>query len=100
MSDRIRCNCRRCTIRSLMGPAVVITVGVLFLLEQTRSGFSFGQTWPIIIVVIGVISLASALAPMDGHISSTVPITPPPGTVPPTSVPPQTPPPSYPRQGQ
>lgn len=69
MSDRIRCNCRRCTIRSLMGPAVIITVGVLFLLEQTRSGFSFGQTWPVILVVIGIISLASAMAPMDGHVS-------------------------------
>jgi hypothetical protein len=99
MSDRIRCHCRRCTIRSLMGPAVVITVGVLFLLEQTRSGFSFGQTWPVILVVIGVISLASAMAPMDGHISSAsaAPAVPPPAT----SVPPANPGPgNYPRQGQ
>jgi hypothetical protein len=100
MSDRIRCNCRRCTIRSLMGPAVVITVGVLFLLEQTRSGFSFGQMWPIILVVIGVISLASALAPMDGHISPAVPVVPPPGTTPASPLQPQPPPASYPRQGQ
>ncbi len=70
MSDRIRCACRRCTIRSLMGPAVVITVGVLFLLDQTRGGyFSFGNTFPVILIVIGAISLASALAPTDGHIS-------------------------------
>jgi hypothetical protein len=97
MSDRIRCNCRRCTIKSLMGPAVVITVGVLFLLEQTHSGFRFGQMWPVILVVIGVISLASALAPMDGHISSSaVPPVPP---VPP-AVPPQNPPGTYPGQGQ
>ena len=98
MSNRIRCNCRRCTIRTLMGPAVVITVGVLFLLEQTRSGFSFGQTWPVILVVVGVISLASALAPMDGHISSAaVPPAPPAGT----PVPPQSPTPdTFPRQGQ
>jgi len=100
MSDRIRCNCRRCTIRSLMGPAVVITVGVLFLLEQTRSGFSFGQMWPIILVVIGVISLASALSPMDGHISSTVPVAPPAGAMPAPPMAPPTPPESYPRQGQ
>jgi|SRR5450755_1578825 hypothetical protein len=97
MSDRIRCNCRRCTIKSLMGPAVVITVGVLFLLEQTHSGFRFGQMWPVILVVIGVISLASALAPMDGHISSTAPPVPP---VPPPTVPPQNPPGTYPGQGQ
>jgi hypothetical protein len=82
-----------------MGPAVIITVGILFLLEQTRSGFSFGQTWPVILVVIGIISLASAMAPMDGHISSAT-ATP---SVPPaaTSVPPPNPAPeNYPRQGQ
>jgi len=99
MSDRIRCNCRRCTIRSLMGPAVIITVGVLFLLEQTRSGFSFGQTWPVILVVIGMISLASAMAPMDGHISSSTAVPPgPPSQA--STVPPANPAPgNYPRQG-
>jgi hypothetical protein len=99
MSDRIRCNCRRCTIRSLMGPAVIITVGVLFLLQETRSGFSFGQTWPVILVVIGIISLASAMAPMDGHNSSApaVPQVPTAGTpVPPANPAPE----NYPRQGQ
>jgi hypothetical protein len=99
MSERIRCNCRRCTIRSLMGPAVIITVGILFLLEQTRSGFSFGQTWPVILVVIGIISLASAMAPMDGHITSSnaVPPAPPAGTpIPPANTAPG----NYPRQGQ
>ncbi len=54
MSDRIRCTCRRCTIRSLMGPAVVITIGLLFLLDQLRGGdFSFRNTYPIILIVIG-----------------------------------------------
>jgi hypothetical protein len=99
MSDRIRCNCRRCTIRSLMGPAVIIAVGVLFLLEQTRSGFSFGQTWPVILVVIGIISLASAMAPMDGHITSATAVPPASAASPP--VPPANPAPeNYPRQGQ
>jgi hypothetical protein len=49
--------------------------------------------------VIGIISLASAMAPMDGHISSAT-ATP---SVPPaaTSVPPPNPAPeNYPRQGQ
>jgi hypothetical protein len=102
MSDRIRCNCRRCTIKSLMGPAVIITVGLLFLLEQTHSGFRFGQMWPVILVVIGVISLASALAPMDGHISSTAPVAPVPPVPPPAGspMPPQNPPGTYPGQGQ
>ena len=74
MSDGIRCACRRCTIRGLMGPAVIITVGVLFLLDQMRSGdFSFGNTYPVILIVIGVISLAAAASPADGHVSGPVP---------------------------
>jgi hypothetical protein len=82
MSDRIRCrcSCRRCTIRSLMGPAVVITIGVLFLLDQMRGGyFSFGNTWPVVLIVIGAVLLASSLAPMEGHVSGT-PAPPTPGS--------------------
>lgn len=94
MSNRIRCNCRRCTIRSLMGPAIIVTIGVLFLLDQMRGGYlSFGNTFPVILIVIGVISLASALAPTEGHISGSLPPAPP-GTTP---SPPQNP---YSGQGQ
>ena len=74
MSERIRCACRRCTIRSLMGPAIIITVGVLFLLDQIRGGnFSFGNTYPVILIVIGVISLAAAASSTEGHVSGPVP---------------------------
>ena len=80
MSDRVRCTCRRCTIRGLLGPAILISIGVLFLLDQMRGGyFSFGNTFPVILIVIGLVSLASALAPMDGHISGSYPPAPPPG---------------------
>ena len=80
MSNRVRCACRRCTIRGLMGPAVLITIGVLFLLAQTRGGyFSFDNTFPVILIVIGLVSLASALAPMDGHVGNSYPPVPPPG---------------------
>ena len=96
MSDRIRCTCRRCTIRGLMGPAVIITVGVLFLLDQMRGGYlSFGNTYPVILIVIGAISLAAAAAPSDGHVSGQVPPAgAAPGTVPPA---PQS---QFPAQGQ
>jgi hypothetical protein len=71
MSDQVRCRCARCTIRALVGPAVIVTVGVLFLLQEARGGyFDFGNTYPVILVVIGAILLASALAPMEGHVSS------------------------------
>ena len=97
MSDRVRCACRRCTIRGLMGPAVIITVGVLFLLDQVRGGsFSFGDTYPVILIVIGAISLAAAASPTDGHISeATHPSAPgTPGSLP---TPPQN---QFPGQGQ
>jgi hypothetical protein len=70
MSDRIRCSCRRCTIRSLMGPAIIITIGVLFLLNEVRGGyFDIWDTSPVILIVIGVVSLAAALSPTEGHVS-------------------------------
>jgi Domain of unknown function (DUF5668) len=74
MSDRIRCACPQCTIRGLMGPAVIITVGVLFLLDQMRGGdFSFGRTYPVILIVLGIINLAAAAASTEGHVPVRVP---------------------------
>jgi hypothetical protein len=69
-----------------MGPAVLITIGVLFLLHEVRGDmFDFGNTYPFILIVIGAIMLASSMAPMNGHVDS---LTPPPPSVPPASVPP------------
>jgi hypothetical protein len=98
MSDRIRCHCARCTIRGLLGPAVVITIGVLFLLQEMRGGWlGFDNTYPLILVVIGAILLASSLAPSEGHIASE----PGPPGVPPVQAPPTAPPQnSFPGQGQ
>jgi hypothetical protein len=102
MSDRIRCSCQRCTIRGLMGPVVVVTVGVLFLLSEMRgSFFDFGNTYPVILIVIGLISLASALASSEGHVSSVAPM--PPAVPPAPGVPPSpssSVPTSYSGQGQ
>jgi hypothetical protein len=85
-----------------MGPAVIVTVGVLFLLQQMRGGyFDFGNTYPVILVVIGAILLASSLAPMNGHINpeiqQQVPPPPPPAAPGPTQPTYQSP---YPGQGQ
>jgi hypothetical protein len=78
MSTQPRCTCSRCTIRGLMGPAVITTLGILFLLSELQHGMlSFGRTFPIILIVIGAINLASAVAPMDGHIGTAVAPVPP-----------------------
>ena len=45
-----RCYCDRCRTRSLMGPAVLVTIGVLSLLESV-SRFGWHRTWPILILV-------------------------------------------------
>lgn len=78
MSNDVRCRCPRCTIRGLLGPAVIITIGVLFLLHEARGGyFDFSNTYPFILIVIGAVLLASSLAPMTGHIGTTPSPTPP-----------------------
>ena len=99
MSNRFGCRCPRCTIRGLMGPAVLITVGVLFLLHEVRGDmFDFSNTYPFILIVIGAILLASSMAPMTGHIDSmTAPPAAPAAGPPPTPGPAQN---SAPGQGQ
>lgn len=42
--------------QNLVGPAVLVTLGVLFLLE-TQDIISFGRTWPVLLVVIGLIKV-------------------------------------------
>lgn len=71
MANPARCTCSRCTIRGLMGPVVVTTIGVLFLLSEIRGGFfHIGHTFPVLFIVIGIVLLGSALAPMDGHVEN------------------------------
>ncbi len=70
MADRVRCNCHRCTCRGLMWPAILITLGVLFLLDQWRGDYlSFHNTWPVILLVIGAIKLGEATASNEGHVT-------------------------------
>jgi LiaI-LiaF-like transmembrane region len=93
MNSTARCHCQSCTIRGLTGPAIVITIGVLFLLHQLHGGtLDFGNTWPMILVVIGLLYLASAMGSREGHveaISAPVPPAPPVNPTPPA--PPQAP---------
>jgi hypothetical protein len=67
--NRIRCTCAHCRLRSLMGPFIIITVGVLFLIAQF-SRYSFGDLWPILLIVIGAVLVAQQFASKQGHISS------------------------------
>lgn len=62
------CHCARCTTRGLQGPAVLVTVGVLFLI-QNMSNYSFGQTWPVLLLVIGAVQVIRYIVPDEGHVN-------------------------------
>lgn len=62
------CGCAYCRTRGLMGPAVLITIGVLFFIGQYTWQFGFDRTWPILIIVIGAVKLLSDTASTEGHI--------------------------------
>jgi len=51
--------------RTLMGPAVLLTLGSLFLLERMH-GPGFHRTWPILLLVIGLIKLMGSNHPNAG----------------------------------
>ncbi|HEX2711085.1 MAG TPA: DUF5668 domain-containing protein [Candidatus Acidoferrales bacterium] len=51
-----------------MWPAVLITLGGLFLVGRLGSGYSFHQLWPVLLIVIGALKLAGAVASTEGHI--------------------------------
>ncbi len=68
MSDETRCTCARCRLGGLMGPAILITIGVLFLIQQFSNRISFGELWPVILIVIGGVKLLEATASTEGHV--------------------------------
>ena len=62
------CGCGRCSTRGLVGPAVLITLGVLFLLDHV-SEYPFHRTWPILLIVIGAIKVVRYVIPDGGHLN-------------------------------
>ena len=44
-------------VQAIRGPIVMITIGVLFLLDHTTA-VDFSRTWPVILIVLGVLALA------------------------------------------
>jgi len=53
-----------------MGPAVLITLGVLFLLDQITHvhWLDFGSTWPAFLIVIGLVMFLEHNASPAGHV--------------------------------
>ena len=60
------CSCTRCRTRGLMGPTVLVTLGVLMLLSEFDV-VRFHYTWPILLIVIGAVKILASSAPVVGH---------------------------------
>ncbi len=65
----------RSMIRAVRGPVTLITVGVLFALNNFTE-YRFDQTWPVILIVFGLMSLL-------GRSTERIPPPPPPQGFPP-----------------
>lgn len=63
------CPCIRCRCRVVMGPAILVTLGVLFLLN-TLNVYDFGATWPFLLIVIGIVKVLQTSGPTTGHIDN------------------------------
>jgi hypothetical protein len=81
---RRQCQCARCRMRGIMGPAMVLVTGILFLLQSTDIA-GIDRTWPAWILVVGVVKLLQSTASPEGHIG---PLPPGPGSMPPPPAPP------------
>ena len=82
-SHRI-CGCGRCGTRWLMGPAMVLTTGILFLFH-TMDIANLDRTWPAWILVVGIVKLLQSSASSAGHVGPLPP-------APPSAAPPSPPP--------
>jgi hypothetical protein len=78
-----RCQCPRCRARGLMGAAVLITLGVLVLLNNVYV-IRFGESFPALFIVIGLMMYLGRSASTEGHVqpASTSAVIPPPPPIP------------------
>ncbi len=59
------CPCQRCGRKRLMGGAILLTLGGLFLLNEfARIGFQ----WPVLLIVIGVVIVWQHAGSSEGHV--------------------------------
>ncbi|HYL94933.1 MAG TPA: B-box zinc finger protein [Terriglobales bacterium] len=83
----IGCGCANCRARGVMAPVILVTLGGLLLLSAVHVA-RFGRTWPVLLLVIGLIKVLQSNASSSGHLQP-----PPTGSA-------QTPPPAPPAEGE
>ena len=64
------CGCARCTVGAITGSLLLITLGILFVLDQFGR-YGFQQTWPVLLIVYGVIRAVAYMVPAhDGRLEN------------------------------
>ena len=68
-------------IQATRGPLLLISLGALVALDHAGFyGLSFGRTWPLLVIIYGVLKLAERLiAPRIAYVGPQAPPPPPPG---------------------
>jgi len=61
------CRCVRCQAGGLMGAVILVTLGVLFLIDN-YAGIRFSETFPVLLLVIGGVLLVSRTGSTEGHV--------------------------------
>lgn len=62
------CPCVRCRAHGLIGAAILITLGVIFLLDSYWH-IEFDRTFPVLLLVIGFMLWISRTGPTEGHVN-------------------------------
>jgi hypothetical protein len=47
-------------LRSIRGPVLLVALGALFMIDYS-GGVSFGRTWPVLLIVFGLLKLGEHL---------------------------------------
>lgn len=61
------CACARCRSHNLMGAGILVTLGILFLLD-TNQIIWFNQSWPVLLLVIGAFIFLTHSASTENHV--------------------------------
>jgi len=48
-------------MRAIRGPVMLVTLGTLFLIDHS-GGVSFGRTWPVLLIVLGLLWLGDYMS--------------------------------------
>lgn len=63
------CGCMRCRCRGIMGGVILMTLGVMFLLDEFHvRDLNFDNTSPMILIAIGVVLMLQRTASIEGHV--------------------------------